>query len=337
MSDHQFQIGASITQWRGESDTQDFVKMLDQVPNDASWSEVLNTIAPFSGGALIPGREPVLAMGDLHGCNPEILKRDLHRVGLVDIDGKWLNRRDYKFVQMGDLVDRGSHNLEVYDYMRELKLQAGDNLIRLVGNHDLYHIVGHPESIRALPIPGLQSRFLEDILSGQMVCAWSEYDTIYTHAGIDLKFFPEFKDEPPYEIVSQLNLRFRTSIAKFAVLLIEAKGDQDARDEAESRLLKSDRIFDIKNGIFWTRSNISNDQFRQVVGHTPQRSGIRCRPGDRVKYIDAGRIFGELGSIQSDQAQAIMGNSVTEEGVRWIAAHPETHRTFVSSRNLAAD
>lgn len=237
-------------------------------------------------------RRPVIAVGDNHGCNPQKLREDLAAVGALTPDGKINPNYQGKLLQIGDTVDRGPHSQEIFDYWRNLQRENPDRVVRLMGNHELYHLAGAPNMIRAEPIPGLQQKLREDILAGRIKAAWTEGDVLYTHAGVDLNKFPEYVGKSNKFIADDLNRRLREATAKMSP---DTPGQN-------LEILNSDPIFATgsardghRGGIFWARQEIENSQFRQVVGHTPQPDGIIAEPGRRVKYIDAGRYAGEDG------------------------------------------
>lgn len=231
-------------------------------------------------------RKKVIGFGDNHGCNPEFLKHDLMLVGAMALDGKLNPAFEGVLVQIGDVLDRGQWSKEIFLLWRELQDQAPDKVIRLLGNHDLYHLVGCPSRINASYIPGMQEMLIEDVLAGRIDAAWAEGDLLYTHAGLDLQHFAEYRDKTLRFIVGDLNRRFRD-------VVVEMKAGDPS---GNYWVMEKDRIFS-DDGIFWTRGDIENTQFRQVVGHTPQWDGIKAEPGMRVKYIDGGRVFDEDGSL----------------------------------------
>ncbi len=213
-------------------------------------------------------RTPVVGIGDLHGENPNNLKADMVDSGIIDSNGKWLT--DKVVVQMGDVTDRGEYSLELMDFLSKVQNESGGKLVRVLGNHDLFHILNKAYMLGAKGDTNITKKLREAVANGEIVAAWSEGDTIYTHAGIDLNFFPEYKGKSVKYIVNDLNNRLMKAVET---------GDF------------SDKIFDTESGIFWTRNNIENKQFRQVVGHTVKSLKHTYKDGDRVKYIDTGRIF----------------------------------------------
>lgn len=221
-----------------------------------------------------PERIPVIGIGDLHGENPEILAGDLMKAGITK-DGVW-QATDKTVVQIGDVTDRGESSRQLITVLDNLQKQAkakGGEFVRILGNHDLFHIMGKAEQLGGKSDEIITAKLREAVERGDIVAAWAEGDTIYTHAGIDLNFFDEYATETltPKQIADSLN-----------TILKNAVKNNDF----------GSKIFDTKNGIFWTRGDIENDLFRQVVGHTVKSKEHTYKNGDRVKYIDTGRIFG---------------------------------------------
>jgi hypothetical protein len=94
------------------------------------------TLAPTG---LAPGC--LLAFADIHGDLQQAL-RVLQLVGAIDQDGKWA-AGSCTLVQTGDLVDRGPQSLTVlrlFERLKEEAVQAGGQLITLMGNHEMESI-----------------------------------------------------------------------------------------------------------------------------------------------------------------------------------------------------
>lgn len=261
----------------------------------------------FSSAIFRP-RIAVAGVGDNHGCQPRPLMRDLMEIGVVKVSGLFSKRYfvspDYPgvVVQIGDAVDVGAHSNQVYKLWRSLQESSPSQVIRLVGNHELAQLIGNlGYASRFQPDAWLQQQILKDVLSGKITAAWSEGDTLYTHAGLDLRYFPEYRGRDLQSIVEHLNRR------------LVAFAKQVRADDPESNLWLSqfDAIFDTTHGIFWARHVEENNQFRQVVGHTPHEDGIICTPGSRVKFIDAMRVDPETGEDRNvPHAREIMQNTV---------------------------
>lgn len=245
-------------------------------------------------------RFPVDALGDAHACSLEPLVHDLVKARVIKPDLTWHPNFSGKFIQMGDTVDRGPSGVGVYLLFERLQQNDPSKIDRLIGNHEIAHLFGYENAIGAPSLPGFRAKLINDILCGRVLAATVEGDTIYTHAGIDIDLFPEFQDLKPLQIADELNFR----------LQIAALTQQEI-----------DPIFNQKRGIFWKRAeygaSLASTSFRQVVGHTPQPHGIIALPGLRVKYIDAGRVFAELGyrGFDKEWGRQMMLN--TQHDTQW--------------------
>jgi hypothetical protein len=79
----------------------------------------------------------VIYVPDIHG-DIDALKGSLLQLGIVDENGEWIAGSEV-VVFSGDYIDRGSTNLEVLDYLVQIKRKAenwGGTVEFLVGNHE---------------------------------------------------------------------------------------------------------------------------------------------------------------------------------------------------------
>lgn len=69
------------------------------------------------------------AIGDIHGCLDKLrsllLRCEMHAEG-----------RPSAFVFVGDYIDRGPQSCGVIDCLIDLKMQHGENVVTLMGNHE---------------------------------------------------------------------------------------------------------------------------------------------------------------------------------------------------------
>ena len=110
-------------------------------------------------GAKPAFRQRLVAVGDLHGgrCLPHLdsllsltcsdvdnARRVLRMAKIIDTESNWIAGSDI-LVQTGDIVDRGSTALDIYQMMRELRSQAegaGGQVISILGNHEVMNAIG---------------------------------------------------------------------------------------------------------------------------------------------------------------------------------------------------
>ena len=63
---------------------------------------------------------------------------------LIDTQSRWIGGTDI-LVQTGDIVDRGTYALDIYELMRDLRGQAsqvGGKVISILGNHEVMNAIG---------------------------------------------------------------------------------------------------------------------------------------------------------------------------------------------------
>jgi hypothetical protein len=92
-------------------------------------------------------------VGDLHG-DLEVSRRALVLAGAVDAKGKW-SGGNLVLVLVGDLLDRGSQERALLDWVLELKATApadGGRVVVLNGNHEAMNVAG---DLRYVTTPGL--------------------------------------------------------------------------------------------------------------------------------------------------------------------------------------
>lgn len=99
---------------------------------------------------------PIVAIGDIHG-DYDNFKKVLIDAGLINRRGNWI-AGDTRFVQLGDLPDRGPDTDKIIEQMQKLQRQAtkdGGEVFALIGNHEAMNIYGdlryvHPGEYEAL-------------------------------------------------------------------------------------------------------------------------------------------------------------------------------------------
>ncbi|KAK2462498.1 hypothetical protein APHAL10511_005468 [Amanita phalloides] len=94
------------------------------------------------------------AIGDVHG-DLERTKSALKLSGVLNHEEVWSNTFDF-FVQVGDVIDRGSDTIKLIKYLEELRSKApkGHELFTLMGNHEFMNLQGlwekvSPEDIKS--------------------------------------------------------------------------------------------------------------------------------------------------------------------------------------------
>ncbi|KAL7613707.1 shewanella-like protein phosphatase 2 [Lactuca sativa] len=91
-----------------------------------------------------PSPKRLTAIGDLHG-DLHKSKQALRLASLIDSEDQW-SGGNTTLVQVGDVLDRGGHELKILYFLEKLKRQAakvGGNVITLNGNHEIMNINGN--------------------------------------------------------------------------------------------------------------------------------------------------------------------------------------------------
>lgn len=113
---------------------------------------------------------PIVAIGDIHG-DYNNFRAVLSEAGLTNRRGNWIGG-DTRFVQLGDLPDRGPDTDKIIELMQKLQRQArraGGDVIALIGNHEAMNIYGdlryvHPgeyAAMRSRDARKLRSRYFD--------------------------------------------------------------------------------------------------------------------------------------------------------------------------------
>ena len=86
----------------------------------------------------------VVILGDVHGDLRQF-QQALYLSHLIDKELKWIGNETTKFVQVGDLVDRGPDDKAVLEFAMNLSTQAaaaGSRAVFLLGNHEVMNLGG---------------------------------------------------------------------------------------------------------------------------------------------------------------------------------------------------
>jgi serine/threonine protein phosphatase 1 len=70
----------------------------------------------------------IFAIGDVHGCYDKLMLLAQYR--------SYIDRRPYRFIFLGDYIDRGPNSRAVIELLMELQTSADPPCIFLWGNHE---------------------------------------------------------------------------------------------------------------------------------------------------------------------------------------------------------
>ncbi|ORX57791.1 Metallo-dependent phosphatase [Piromyces finnis] len=233
----------------------------------------------------------IVAVGDIHGDYKKLMKV-LSTAKLVDQKGNWI-AKDTILVQTGDLIDRGSDTILIFDLMMKIKKQAekyNSIVYMLLGNHEVMNL---QEDFRyvtrgdVMSFGGMANRKKEfsmegkygNLLRNEMNATMIVDDTLFVHAGLI------------------------SSFAKYGVDQMNNNVHYTLQNYPPHQLFYAPLFSN--NGPFWTRFMALGPETpmceelkivmdimkikRMVVGHTVQENGkINTRCDGKFLMIDVG-------------------------------------------------
>jgi hypothetical protein len=237
-----------------------------------------------------------IIVGDVHG---ELagLKEILSHMDLIDRTGIWRGD-DAVLVQTGDVVDRGPHSVEAFQFLRVLQVQAaaaGGQVVRLCGNHELMLLQQDWRYVNFAHPGELARQLRQDILDGTVLASYSDGTRLYTHAGL--------RQEIRLKVESELSSNSRTTGLKglsdrLNRIFVECI---EIGDLSTHPIFHIDSVRGGRNevgGIFWGDYSLLADMpgafdIPQVFAHTPTlRNGVRQSHCLMLIDIDAGMYEG---------------------------------------------
>lgn len=280
----------------------------------------------------------IIAVGDLHG-DLRAARSLLAHAGLLEGDA-WRGGNAI-LVQLGDVVDRGPHSVETYEFLASLQARARrgrGEVVRLLGNHEVALIEGDYSMTDFAEAPALAERIRADVLAGRAHAAYAHGGWLFTHAGAGFALLQRLRGEMRDE--------GRFTLRRLADLL-----DRKLRAAVESGDY-SDPIFTAgearggehaTGGIFWAdydeelHAPARAPRFHQVFGHTPEGyRGARFRKasdGRRIN-IDIGissGYGGNLGWLEIHDREAI-AHYLNEDGAVEMESLGTAPRTQAAPR-----
>jgi len=236
-----------------------------------------------------PGR--IVALGDVHG-DFQATVQVLQMAQLIDSEQQWIGG-DTTLVQLGDLLDRGPEERELWDFFERLQNEAplvGGRIVRLLGNHEVLNALGragsyvHPfgqrqfgdDRCKAFLPGGEYARLLADCPVAAIVG-----DSVFVHASL-----PEDASPQSLAKLNKETRRWLLGERKDAPWDLRHGGrespvwDRTFSEPHDAEVSCED--CDALNMILG-RLGVS----RLIVGHTPQDS-INCACEGAVWRVDTG-------------------------------------------------
>lgn len=249
----------------------------------------------------------IYIFGDIHG-ELEGFKENLHAAQkLIDDKGNWLKDNDEIVVQMGDINDRGPASLKVFDYLRELQLQAkdcGGTLIRLLGNHELMILQKNfffamRSGLSEGQCERLREQLIEDIKANRVILSWTDGIQLYIHAGLRSAIKEKLLDEMRSEKIDKESIYERIANHANELLMTAVQTNDFSHSIFNVGISRGGNA--LVGGLLWEDNeellhskNAKN--IKQVVAHTPPKKGESpIRINDWLINVDAG-LCSEFGS-----------------------------------------
>ena len=164
-------------------------------------------------------RKRLIVVGDVHG-QYKPLATLLQHAGLIDNKLNWTGSQD-RLIQMGDILDRGPDAEEANDLLDKIQTQAtqaGGEVIRLIGNHELEVLLSNfsISGLNGVDAIHLRDKLMARVEAGKMRAAYAYKGFLFTHAGVTRRLYKIFQlqleDANAYNISVLINLIFRESI-----------------------------------------------------------------------------------------------------------------------------
>jgi hypothetical protein len=292
---------------------------------------VVGCLCALAIGARASTEDALVAIGDVHG-DPDAMFDALRLAGVVDGESWWRRARGdggaTTVVQTGDLVDRGARSIDAIDAIERLREEAssvGDEIVGLLGNHELMTLQGDYRFIARDELNALGRRELDDAGVGDAEKGLGLGARAYFQTGklAWAKIFARGAErgdvvrEKSWAVVRGRG-RCATAFAHAGLLPEHLLGEDgvDALNAEGRRLLAVDRVgreheLLLGDGPVWTREISMGAEpgacdaalevtrrlgvRRLVVGHTVTKSGrIETRCDGLIHMIDVGmsRLYG---------------------------------------------
>lgn len=249
----------------------------------------------------------IFVIGDVHG-NLTDFKDILIQTGLMDRNEEWRGSENDILVQVGDIVDRGSKDLDCLRLLKKLQEQAKSKnrgkVVRLVGNHELLVLSGEygysNKNNGEKSISDIKQLLLEGIENETIHGCFSCDGMIFLHAGVTNTYL--ISNNIPCDceaIENYINkelLKIMNGKNCFNCIENIENIENQCFDEGacnignnQSQLLNSD-------GPFWVRTRCDSEicyddlpsEILQIVGHTNNvDEGIKNQ-GNKIIYTDMG-------------------------------------------------
>ena len=269
-----------------------------------------------------PPADRIVAIGDVHG-DVEAMRESLRMSGVINKKDRWTGGKTV-LVQVGDQLDRGNKEREIYQLLFELQDKApgyGGAVHILLGNHELMNSrldfryvtkggfkdfepgtggrhqisAAAMRSIKELP-SSMRARAKSLVAGGELALELAERtkisvivgDNVFVHAGLSPTHLTWGGKEPRDAVKTLAELNH--DVRKF--LLGKGKYPLVLKGGSSPVWLRDYSRMSLRAGSTECKTLAETLKMvhakRMVVGHTPQRGGINSACGGRVWRIDTG-------------------------------------------------
>ncbi|KAI8061777.1 Metallo-dependent phosphatase-like protein [Gongronella butleri] len=247
----------------------------------------------------------IVAVGDLHGDLANT-RKTFQFAGLIDENDKWVGK-DTVFVQTGDVVDRGTDTIALYDLIQRMRDEAprsGGEVIALLGNHEVMNLAGdwryvtradidtfggYDNRVKAFQLDGFIGGYLAQLNMTAMVDR-----NVFCHGGIVGRFAEMGVD--------QINRHVHEDLADYVETHRDPHGVFGGEGPTWFRGWAQDDEPAVCHAVDEALAALDAD--RMIMGHTPQRTGkITSRCDGKILLVDIGLSWvygGHAGALEID-------------------------------------
>jgi hypothetical protein len=258
----------------------------------------------------ITSKEKVAIIGDTHG-RLLVLKEVLLRAGVIDESGK-RNPEFKRVIHIGDLMDGRRAGMD------KMTLEFADDVFDevLVGNHEAAYMGGESFSSMEAIDPESQRILNRWEREGKLVVATCVDDWLLTHGGLDPELSPAKTPSDSQELPVVATQEEVEAVVEVLNDTWRFQRHSDAFKECFLQIGEARGGMAEYGGVLWNDfsrlvATESQQRYKQVVGHTPQKEAL-VSPQGMVVNVDAGKRGKKVSSclvVDSEGSQVVMGSA----------------------------
>mmetsp|Transcript_12607 Transcript_12607/g.35169 ORF Transcript_12607/g.35169 Transcript_12607/m.35169 type:complete len:409 (-) Transcript_12607:1856-3082(-) len=280
-------------------------------------------LVPLSEKTFITTDSRVVAIGDVHGDLQKTVAA-LKLAGVLSISAEgapvWCGG-DTVVVQLGDILDRGDHEIQILHLFLRLKEQAkeqGGDVFLLNGNHESLNICGDfryvtsggfVESARVAGLPPEMAGKFQAQLKARVALfapggpiarelansytALQINDTVFAHGGI----MPHHVDYGLGRLNDEMSRWMRGEEGARSPMAAMGSPDSVLWCREYSREIWKTQVDRSRSCALLSKVLNQLSANQMVVGHTPQEMGCNCECNGRIWRIDVGMSSGVCNAL----------------------------------------